>query len=46
MAEYQKNGYCIGKDGKIIETVINGTVFGCTEAISGIEKALGNGENQ
>jgi hypothetical protein len=37
---------CIAKDNKITGTLINGTAFGCTEATSGIEKALGNVENQ
>ncbi|NER21202.1 MAG: DUF2997 domain-containing protein [Symploca sp. SIO1C2] len=41
MAEYQKIEYRIGKDGKITETVINGTGTGCTNTTSEIEKALG-----
>ncbi|NET58745.1 MAG: DUF2997 domain-containing protein [Symploca sp. SIO2E6] len=41
MAEYQKIEYRIGKDGKITETVINGSGAGCTNTTSEIEKALG-----
>lgn len=41
MAEYQKIEYRIGKDGKITETVINGSGTSCTDATSEIEKALG-----
>ncbi len=46
MAEYQKIEYKIGKDGKITETVINGSGTGCTETTSGIESALGKVEDQ
>ncbi|MBD2492340.1 DUF2997 domain-containing protein [Aulosira sp. FACHB-615] len=46
MAEYQKIEYRIGKDGKITETVINGSGASCTNATSGIEGALGEVESQ
>ncbi|WP_242055175.1 MULTISPECIES: DUF2997 domain-containing protein [Nostocales] len=46
MAEYQKIEYRIGKDGKITETVINASGSSCTSTTSGIEKALGEVENQ
>ncbi|MDJ0733188.1 MAG: DUF2997 domain-containing protein [Nostocaceae cyanobacterium] len=46
MAEYQKIEYRIGKDGKITETVINASGSSCTQTTSGIEKALGEVENQ
>ena len=46
MAEYQKIEYRIGKDGKITETVINTSGSSCTSTTSGIEKALGEVENQ
>jgi hypothetical protein len=46
MAEYQKIEYRIGKDGKITETVINASGASCTNTTSGIEKALGEIENQ
>ncbi len=46
MAEYQKVEYCIGKDGKITETVINASGSSCTAITSGIEKALGEVESQ
>jgi len=41
MAEYQKIEYRIGKDGKIIETVINASGESCTNTTKGIEQALG-----
>lgn len=46
MAEYQKIEYRIGKDGKIVETVIDGAGTSCTEATAGIEQALGKVETQ
>jgi Protein of unknown function (DUF2997) len=46
MAEYQKIEYKIGKDGKITETVLNGSGTGCTETTSFIEGALGMVEDQ
>ncbi|MEH1936654.1 MAG: DUF2997 domain-containing protein [Nostoc sp.] len=46
MAEYQKIEYRIGKDGKITETVSNASGSSCTSTTSGIEKALGEVENQ
>ncbi|WP_375507070.1 DUF2997 domain-containing protein [uncultured Nostoc sp.] len=46
MAEYQRIEYHIGKDGKITETVINASGSSCTSTTSGIEKALGEVENQ
>lgn len=41
MAEYQKIEYRIGKDGKVIETVLNATGTSCTETTAAIEQALG-----
>lgn len=46
MAEYRRIEYRIGKDGKIVETVLNATGTGCTETTSGIEQALGKVESQ
>ncbi len=47
MAEYQKIEYRIGKNGKIIETVLEGvTGQQCTEMTEGIESALGTVEEQ
>lgn len=46
MAEYQKVEYRIGKDGKVIETVINASGSSCTATTSDIEKALGKVESQ
>ena len=46
MAEYQKIEYCIGKDGKIIETVINASGSSCTNTTKGIEQALGEVSSQ
>lgn len=46
MAEYQKIEYRIGRDGKITEAVINASGSSCTNTTSGIEKALGEVENQ
>jgi len=41
VAEYQRIEYRIGKDGKIVETVIDGNGTSCTTATQGIEQALG-----
>lgn len=41
MTEYQKIEYRIGKDGKIIETVLNASGSSCTNTTQGIEDALG-----
>jgi len=41
MAEYQRIEYRIGRDGKIVETVIDASGASCTETTQGIEKALG-----
>ena len=41
MAEYQKIEYRIGKDGKITETVLNGSGQECTTSTQSIESALG-----
>jgi Protein of unknown function (DUF2997) len=41
MAEYQKIEYRIGKDGKIIETVLNGSGPNCLAATAAIEAELG-----
>ncbi len=46
MAEYQKIEYRIGKDGKIIETVLNASGTGCTDATAAIEQALGTVESR
>lgn len=46
MAEYQKIEYRIGKDGKIIETVLNATGTSCTSTTSEFEQALGQVESQ
>jgi Protein of unknown function (DUF2997) len=46
MAEYQKIEYRIGKDGKIVETVINGSGTNCMNATSDIEQALGEIESR
>lgn len=46
MAEYRKVEYRIGKDGKIVETVLNGNGQNCIETTAKIEKALGKVESQ
>ena len=46
MAEYQKIEYRIGKDGKIIETVLNASGPSCTHTTQGIEQALGEVSSQ
>lgn len=46
MAEYQRVEYRIGKDGKIIETVLNATGASCIDTTKGIEQALGEVSNQ
>jgi len=46
MAEYQKIEYRIGKDGKIVEKVLNVTGSSCVETTKGIEKSLGKIESQ
>jgi hypothetical protein len=46
MAEYQKIEYRIGKDGKIIETVLNASGSSCTSTTQGIEQALGEVSSQ
>jgi Protein of unknown function (DUF2997) len=46
MAQYQKVEYRIGKDGKIVETVLNGTGSSCTSNTAGIEQALGEVASQ
>lgn len=46
MAEYQRIEYRIGKDGKIVETVIDGLGTSCTAATQGIEAALGTVESR
>ncbi len=46
MAEYQKIEYRIGKDGKIIETVLNAAGTSCTSTTAAIEQALGQVESQ
>jgi hypothetical protein len=46
MAEYQKIEYRIGKDGKIVERVLNVTGSSCVETTKGLEKSLGDIESQ
>ncbi|NBD33400.1 MAG: DUF2997 domain-containing protein [Cyanobacteria bacterium] len=46
MAEYQRVEYRIGKDGKIKETVIEGSGESCLDTTSDIESALGEVESQ
>ncbi|MDP8963438.1 MAG: DUF2997 domain-containing protein [Cyanobacteriota bacterium] len=46
MAEYQQIEYRIGKDGKIVETVINASGSSCTNTTKGIEQALGEVSSQ
>ncbi|MBW4578068.1 MAG: DUF2997 domain-containing protein [Tildeniella nuda ZEHNDER 1965/U140] len=46
MAEYQKIEYRIGKDGKVIETVLNAAGTSCTTTTAAIEQALGTVESQ
>lgn len=41
MADYQRIEYCIGKDGIISETVIDGRGASCMEATHDLEAALG-----
>jgi hypothetical protein len=46
MTEYQKIEYRIGKDGKIVEKVLNATGSSCIEATKQVEKSLGEIESQ
>ena len=46
MAEYQKIEYRIGKDGKVIETVIDGSGETCTLATQDLEASLGKVESR
>jgi len=46
MTDYQRVEYRIGKDGKIIETVLNGSGTTCTNLTSEIEHAIGTIESQ
>lgn len=46
MAEYQKIEYRIGKDGKIVETVLNASGESCINTTKGIEQALGEVSSQ
>jgi hypothetical protein len=46
MTEYQKVEYHIGKDGKIVEKVLNATGTSCVETTRGLEKSLGEIESQ
>lgn len=46
MAEYQKIEYRIGKDGKVVERVLNVTGSSCVETTKGLEKSLGDIESQ
>lgn len=46
MAEYQKIEYHIGKDGKIVERVLNATGASCVETTKAVENSLGSIESQ
>ncbi len=46
MAEYQKIEYRIGKDGKIVERVLNATGSSCVETTKSLEQSLGEIESQ
>jgi hypothetical protein len=46
MAEYQRIEYRIGKDGRVIETVIDGVGSGCVPTTAEIETALGTIESR
>jgi Protein of unknown function (DUF2997) len=46
VAEYQKVEYQIAKDGKVTETVINGSGESCTLATEALEKSLGRVESR
>ncbi|MDX2215993.1 MAG: DUF2997 domain-containing protein [Oculatellaceae cyanobacterium bins.114] len=46
MAEYQQIEYRIGKDGKVIETVLNADGTHCTLATANLEEALGTVESR
>ena len=46
MAEYQKIEYRIGKDGKVTETVLNGTGEACLLATDALEGSLGEVESR
>ena len=46
MTEYQKIEYRIGKDGKIVEKVLNATGSSCIETTKEVEKSLGKIESQ
>lgn len=42
MANYQQIEYRIGKDGKVTETVLNGSGESCTLATEDLERSLGS----
>jgi Protein of unknown function (DUF2997) len=46
VAEYQKVEYQIAKDGKVTETVINGSGESCILATEALEKSLGRIESR
>jgi len=46
MAEYQKIEYRLGKDGTIVETVLNVSGASCMEATAAIEQVLGTVESR
>ncbi|MEH2191093.1 MAG: DUF2997 domain-containing protein [Nostoc sp.] len=46
MTEYQKIEYQIGKNGKIVEKVLNATGSNCIETTKEVEKSLGEIESQ
>ncbi|MEB3827729.1 DUF2997 domain-containing protein [Phormidium sp. CCY1219] len=46
MAEYRQVEYRIGKDGKVIETVLNATGDSCIETTAAMEEAIGEVESR
>lgn len=46
MSHYQRIEYRIGKDGKIVETVIDGAGSACIQATAAMETALGDVEKR
>ncbi len=46
MAHYQRIEYRIGKDGKVVETVIDGSGAACIQATAALEAALGDVEKR
>jgi hypothetical protein len=46
VTEYQQIEYRIGKDGKIVETMLQSSGSGCIDATANLEQALGVVESQ